>query len=194
MDKKDGPVVDEPIVGEPRLVQVFWGNGRGKTSAALGTAVRALGHGLSVHLIRFFKGGSGAHADADECGELVALCKCDNFSYEQFGVSSWIVGTPTPAQREAGRKALAASAMTIASGEYDLVILDEILYAVSLDVIEASDLLKLLEQRAPRTEVILTGSHLRLPEIEAVADQVTEVKKIKHPYDRGILARKGIDC
>lgn len=186
MDRQKGT-----MAGEPRLIQVFWGNGRGKTSAALGTAVRALGHGLSVHLIHFFKGGSGS--GADECGELVTLRRFDDFSYQQFGISSWIAGKPTLEQRKAGQQALEASARTIASGEYDLVILDEILYAVSLDVIEVADLLKLLTQKAVQTEVILTGSHLRLPEIEAVADQVTEIKKIKHPYDQGIIARKGID-
>ncbi|MCD5416103.1 cob(I)yrinic acid a,c-diamide adenosyltransferase [Candidatus Bipolaricaulota bacterium] len=188
MGKENGP-----IERELRLVQVFWGGGRGKTSAATGTAVRALGHGLNVHLIHFFKGGSGTDAEADEYGELVALRRFDNFSHEQFGISSWIAGKPTPEQRKAGQEALEVSTKTIASGEYDLVILDEILYAISLDVIEVSDLLKLLTLRSPQTEVILTGSHLRIPEIEEVADQVTEIKKVKHPYDRGISARKGID-
>jgi cob(I)alamin adenosyltransferase len=173
------------------LVQVFWGDGKGKTTAALGTALRALGHGFRVHLIQFFKGGS--KSDFQEYGELIALRRFDNFSYEQFGISDWIMGKPTSEQREVGRRALEASERAISSGEYDLVILDEILYAIQLRVLSTAEVLELLKHEAPRTEVILTGSRQRLSEIEAAADLVTEVKKIKHPFDRGTLARKGIE-
>ncbi|MGQ9476980.1 MAG: cob(I)yrinic acid a,c-diamide adenosyltransferase [Candidatus Bipolaricaulia bacterium] len=199
------------------LLSLYWGDGKGKTTAALGLALRALGHGFRVHLIQFFKGGSksgfqredpvargGAMSDGvgrqearlrDPCeyGELIALRRFENFSFEQFGVSDWIIGEPTPEQKELGRRALAASKEAISSGGYDLVILDEILYAVSLRVLSVDDILGLLEQKAPKTEVVLTGSHQRLPELEALADLVTEFRKIKHPYDRGIKARKGIE-
>ncbi len=177
--------------GELGLVSLYWGDGKGKTTAALGTALRALGHGYRVHLIQFFKGGS--KSGFQEYGELIALRRFERFSYEQFGISDWIRGEPTAEQKEVGRKALEASRRAISSGEYDLVILDEILYAASLGILATTDILELLEQKAPQTEIILTGSHKRLPELEAVADLVTEVKKIKHPYDRGIKARKGIE-
>ncbi|MFQ6090852.1 MAG: cob(I)yrinic acid a,c-diamide adenosyltransferase [Candidatus Bipolaricaulia bacterium] len=172
------------------LVSLYWGDGKGKTTAALGMALRALGHGLRVHLIQFFKGGDKKF---QEYGELIALRRFSNFSYEQFGVSDWIVGQPTEEQIEVGQRALKAAGWAISSREYDLVILDEILYAIALNVLKAEDVLKLLEQKAPRTEVILTGSNKRLPEIEDVADLVTEIKKIKHPFDKGIKARKGIE-
>jgi len=171
------------------LVSVFWGDGKGKTTAALGMALRALGHGYRVHLIQFFKGGP----NFQEYGELIALERFDDFSCEQFGISDWIVGEPTFEQREVGRRALEAAGRAISSGEYDLVILDEILYAIQLNVLAAAEVLELLRQKAPRTEVVLTGGHERLPEIEAAADLVTEVKKVKHPFDRGVLARKGIE-
>ncbi|HIC95385.1 TPA: cob(I)yrinic acid a,c-diamide adenosyltransferase [Candidatus Bipolaricaulota bacterium] len=173
------------------LISLYWGDGKGKTTAALGLALRALGHGLWVHLIQFFKGGS--KAGFQEYGELIALRRFERFSVEQFGVSDWIIGEPTPEQREVGQRALAASERAISSGEYDLVILDEILYAVSFGVLSVDDILDLLRQKAPQTEVVLTGSHRRLPELEAVVDLVTEVKKVKHPYDRGIKARKGVE-
>lgn len=173
------------------LISIYWGEGKGKTTAALGLALRALGHGFRVHLIQFFKGGS--KAGFQEYGELIALRRFDRFSVEQFGVSDWIIGRPTPEQLGVGRRALAASREAISSGEYDLVILDEILYAVSLGVLSVEDILQLLRQKAPKTEVVLTGSHVRLPELEAVADLVTEVRKVKHPYDRGIKARRGIE-
>jgi len=173
------------------LVSVYWGDGKGKTTAALGMALRALGHGLRVHLIQFFKGGS--KSGFQEYGELLALRRFERFSVEQFGISDWIVGQPTEEQREVGRRALEAAERAISSREYDLVILDEILYAISLKVLKVEDVLKLLERKAPHTEAVLTGSHRRLPEIEAVADLVTEVRKVKHPYDQGIKARKGIE-
>ncbi len=177
--------------GHLGLIQIFWGDGKGKTTAALGTAVRALGHGFKVHLIQFFKGGS--KSDFQEYGELRVLQKCERFSVEQFGISDWIIGEPTPEQRAVGKAALAAAREALSSGEYDLVILDEALYAVQLGVLTSAEVLEALRNKAAHTEAILTGSHRRLPELEAVADLVTEVRKIKHPYDRGITARKGIE-
>lgn len=173
------------------LISVYWGRGKGKTTAALGTALRALGHGYRIHLIQFFKGGS--KAGFQEYGELIALRRFERFSVEQFGISDWIRGEPTEEQREVGRRALQAAERAISSGEYDLVILDEILYAVSLKVLAVQDVLQLLKKKAPQTEVILTGSHERLPEIEAVADLVTEMRKMRHPYDQGVIARRGVD-
>jgi len=157
----------------------------------MGMALRALGWGLRVHLIQFFKG--GPKSDFREYGELLALRGFANFSWEQFGVSDWIRGEPTPEQRSVGRRGLEASRRAISSGEYDLVVLDEILYGVQLGVFSTEEVLELLGHKAPATEVVLTGSHRRLPELEAVADLVTEVRKIKHPYDRGLTARRGFE-
>lgn len=177
--------------GDLRLVTIFWGDGKGKTTAALGMAVRALGHGFRVHLIQFLKGGPTGTSLVG--GELKALEGIEGFSVERFEASEWIVGELTPEQNAAVQKALDASERAISSGEYDLVILDEILYAIPLKILTVEDILGLLRQKALRTGVILTGSWQRLPEVEEVADLVTEVKKVKHPYDKGITARKGVE-
>lgn len=190
--------------GKLGLVQMFWGDGKGKTTAALGMGLRAAGWGLRVHMIQFFKGGTkkegvtkgkGTEERAQrwEYGELRALKCLENFTTEQFGISGWIIGEPTKEQKEAILKALEASAKALSSGDYDMVILDESLYAVSLGVISTDDLIKIIKDKAPNTEVVLTGSQRRIPQIEAIADLVTEVRKIKHPFDKGIKARRGTE-
>jgi len=173
------------------LVQMFWGDGKGKTTAALGMGLRAAGWGLRVHMIQFFKG--QGHISKWEYGEIKALKGLENFTVEQFGISSWIIGEPTKEHKEVALKALEASAKALASGDYDMVILDESLYAVSLGVIGADDLIKIIKNKAAKTEVVLTGSRKRLPQIEEIADLVTQVKKIKHPFDKGIKARLGTE-
>lgn len=178
---------------EMGLVQMWWGDGKGKTTAALGMALRALGHGFRVHLIQFLKGGIKGVEAFREYGELKALRCFENFSFEQFGVSEWLIGQPTEGHLEAGRKALEAAARALSSGKYDMVIVDECLYAVQMGVITPEDLIKAVQSKASKTECVLTGSHKRLPEIEEIADLVTEVRKIKHHFDKGIKARFGTE-
>jgi cob(I)alamin adenosyltransferase len=175
------------------LVQMWWGNGKGKTTAALGMGLRALGRGFRVHLIQFLKGGITGVEAFEEYGELKALQRFENFSFERFGMPEWLIGKPTEGHLEAGRKALAAAERALTSGRYDMVIVDECLYAVQMDVISSTELIDVVQCKAPKTECVLTGSHKRLPEIEAMADLVTEVRKIKHPFDRGIKARLGTE-
>ena len=175
------------------LLQMWWGDGKGKTTAALGMGLRALGRGLKVHLIQFLKGGITGVEAFEEYGEIKALKRFENFSYERFGMPQWLIGKPTESHLEAGRKALEATAKALASGEYDMVIVDECLYAVQMGVIKAEDLIRVVKNKAPHTECVLTGSHKRLPEIEEIADLVTHVKKIKHPFDKGIKARLGTE-
>jgi cob(I)alamin adenosyltransferase len=175
------------------LVQMWWGNGKGKTTAALGMGLRALGRGFRVHLIQFLKGGISGVEAFEEYGELKALKRFENFSFERFGMPEWLIGKPKDGHLEAGRKALAATARALHSGQYDMVIVDECLYAVQMEVIASHDLIDIVKQKAPKTECVLTGSHKSLPEIEAIADLVTEVRKHKHPYDKGIKARIGTE-
>ncbi|MBI1743328.1 cob(I)yrinic acid a,c-diamide adenosyltransferase [Candidatus Acetothermia bacterium] len=175
------------------LVQMWWGNGKGKTTAALGMGLRALGRGFQVHLIQFLKGGISGVEVFEEYGELKALKRFENFSFERFGLHEWLIGKPNEGHLEAGRKALAATDRALSSTKYDMVIVDECLYAVQMEVISASDLIAVVKRKAPKTECVLTGSHKRLPEIEEIADLVTEVRKIKHPYDKGIKARFGTE-
>ncbi len=167
------------------LVQMWWGDGNGKTTAALGMGLRALGRGFRVHLIQFLKGGIRGVEAFEEYGELRALKRFENFSFERYGMPEWLIGKPSEGHIAAGRQALEATARALSSGEYDMVIVDECLYA--------EDLIKVIKNKAPHTECVLTGSHKRLPEIEEIADLVTHVKKIKHPFDKGIKARVGTE-
>ncbi len=173
------------------LVQVFWGNGKGKTTAALGTALRACGNNYKVHLIQFMKNGTG-DSEIDHPGEIKALEKFPSFSYKRFGAGSWIIGKPKPHHIEKLNEAFDYLKSSLTQ-DYDIIIADEILYAIQLNLLEESRLVDLIKSKPKNKELILTGSHIPLPTIFSFADLVTEIKKIKHPYDSGIMARKGIE-
>jgi len=172
---------------EQGLVQVFFGDGKGKTTAALGEAIRALGNGLKVHLVQFMK--------PNETGEIVALKEFPNFSFKQFGAEKWYKEDDKESVAE--HKKAAKDALTYLKScfdkDYDIIIADEILYAVQFSLISENDVIKLIKEKPKEKELILTGSHKPFPEIFKFADLITEVKKIKHPFDRGIAARKGIE-
>lgn len=167
------------------FVQVYTGDGKGKTTAALGLALRAAGAGLKVYIGQFIKNA--------EYSELKALQRfADSITIEQFGRGCFIRGEPCQADRDAAHQALAAIGEVLASGAYDLVIADEANVAVVLQLISEDDLLALIERRPPQVELVLTGRGAP-PSVMARADLVTEMRLVKHYYDRGILARKGIE-
>lgn len=172
---------------EQGLVQVFFGDGKGKTTAALGTAVRALGQGFAVHLVQFMK--------PIETGEIISLKKFPNFSFKQFGVNKWYKEEDKESIAE--HKKAAEDALVYLQScfndDYDIIIADEILYAVQFSLISEEDVIKLIKNKPKDKELILTGSHKPFQEIFKLADLITEMKKIKHPFDRGIKARKGIE-
>ena len=172
------------------LIQVFWGNGKGKTTSALGTALRAAGNGYSVHLVQFMKNGTG-DPEIDYPGELRALERFSNFTFKRFGTGSWVIGKPSPLHIEKVKEAY--DYLVSCFSKYDLLIADEILYAVQLGLLQETDILTLLDKKPAKQELILTGSHIPFPAIFERADLVTEIKKHKHPYDKGILARKGLE-
>lgn len=175
------------------LVMVYTGDGKGKTTAALGCAFRALGHGQRVLVVQFFKGDWPV-----VFGELESAKKHDRLEILQLGRGFVkIMGDKKPIEehRAAARQALDLAKEKIFSGKYDLVVLDEVNYAVDyLDVklIELKDVLEILEKKPPATHLILTGRNAK-PEILERADLVTEMKEIKHPYQKGIPAQAGID-
>ena len=173
------------------MVQVFYGNGKGKTTSALGTALRACGNGYKVHLVQFMKNGTG-DAEIDNPGEIRALEKFDNFSFKRFGYGSWIIGKPKPHHIEKVNEAF-TYLQSCFQKDYDIIIADEILYAVQLGLLEETQVIELINSKPKNKELILTGSHVPFPNIFALADLVTEIKKVKHPYDLGILSRKGIE-
>ena len=170
------------------LVQVFTGSGKGKTTAALGTVLRAAGHGFKILLIFFVKGESSQ-------GEFKSLLTLPGVEVSKYGLHKWIRDPDNvkPGEIAEAKKALQAARKAASSGEYDIIVLDEINIAVYFKLITAEDVLTLIKEKAPQTELILTGQKADRRVIEA-ADLVTEMKNVKHPYElQGISARQGIE-
>lgn len=168
------------------LIQVYTGEGKGKTTAALGLALRAAGHGLRVEIIQFLKGWPGY-------GELKSVEHLPTVTIRPFGRSGWVhPDHPEPEDQHLAAQALAHARQVLAVRAADLVVLDEINVALDYGLLELADVLALLDVRPDDVELVLTGRGAH-PEILQRADLVTEVRKIKHPYDQGINARKGIE-
>ena len=171
---------------ERGLIQVYTGAGKGKTTAAIGQAVRACGHGLRAIMIQFMKG-------KIDYGELKAAQSLPNFSIEQYGLPTFVEkGSPSEEDLRLAREGLARAREVIQSGEFDLVIMDEINVAVDYGLIPLDDVLKLMGEKPPTVELILTGRYAH-PQIAKLADLVTEMVDIKHHYESNIQARKGIE-
>jgi len=166
------------------LVQVYTGEGKGKTTAALGLALRAVGQGMKVVIIQFIKGdtGCGEHlfAQKHQPFDIVCLNKGDSF-------------TQTLAElRPVTERTLAFAEQTLKKGEYDMVILDEIFVALSKGLITTPRIVALMDKKPAKVELVLTGRGAPREVIER-ADLVTEMVAVKHPLTRGIRARRGIE-
>jgi cob(I)alamin adenosyltransferase len=169
------------------LVTIFTGDGKGKTTAAIGTAVRAAGYGLRVFIVFFLKGKMFSQ------GEALALERLPNIETASFGASGWIKkGVADPEAFFQARKALEAAGKAIAGGHYDLVIMDEVNGAVDFGLIPVADVIEMVSARPDSVDVILTGRHADSRVIE-MADVVTEMVNVKHAFDNGVKARRGID-
>ncbi len=170
------------------LVHVYFGNGKGKTTSAIGIALRALACNYKVHLVQFMKSGKIS-------SEISALQKFPNFSFKRFGAESWFKPEDKLSleeHRKSAEKAL-SYLKSCFNNDYDVIIADEILYAAQFSLISEEEVISMIKSRPGNIELILTGSHNPIPKIFELADLVTEIKKIKHPFDKGIQARKGID-
>jgi len=168
------------------LIQVYTGNGKGKTTAALGLALRAAGHGLRVVIIQFMKGWP-------HYGELTSLQHLPNVTLRQFGRPEFVDREhPDPEDVRLAHEALEHAGQVIVSGDYDLVILDEVNVALDYGLICLDGLLSLLDTRPEHVELVLTGRGAH-PQIIQRADLVTEMLAIKHPYDARVAGRKGIE-
>ena len=166
------------------MIQVYTGNGKGKTTAALGLALRAAGAGLRVYICQFLKG-------KYYC-ELCSLKKLKNISVEQYGTTCFIRRTPQKKDIALAQAGLAAAKKAIKSNRYSLVILDEINIALKLKLISLEDVLSLIKNTPKKTELVFTGRNAH-PKIIKLADLVSEVKELKHYYNKGIKARRGIE-
>lgn len=168
------------------IVQVYTGNGKGKTTAALGLALRAVGHGLKVIMIQFLKG-------RKYTGEKIISKNIKNFEIKQFGREEFVdPDNPTEEDIALARTALAFAEKIIMEGRHDLVILDEINVAIKFGLISLDAVLNIIKNKPRNVEIVLTGRHAHRKIVEC-ADLVTEMLDIKHPFDKGLLARKGID-
>ncbi|TET17351.1 MAG: cob(I)yrinic acid a,c-diamide adenosyltransferase [Dehalococcoidia bacterium] len=168
------------------LVQIFTGDGKGKTTAALGAVIRALGHGLRVYIVFFMKG-------EYPYGEYNILSELPNVNIARFGSLEFVdPANIKPEEKEQARQALAAAREAVLSGSYDLVVLDEVNLAVAWKLVELDEVIKLISHKPRNVELILTGRKADTKLIQ-LADLVTEMLKIKHPYDEGIKARKGTE-
>lgn len=167
------------------LIQVYYGDGKGKTTAALGLAVRATGQGLKVLFLQFFK--------KNVTGELISLQYLPRITLYQFGSGKFIGNRQW--QEEDYREFLMGwevAKRALHGEDYDLLIMDEFLYAFTYQMLSWDDFFQELSTRNPKVEVIITGRKI-LPQLVDYADLITNMTLIKHPYQQGIPARKGIE-
>lgn len=169
----------------PGCVHAYTGDGKGKTTAALGLALRAAGAGWNVFIGQFAKG--------SRCSELTALERfSDRVAVRQFGRACFIGRQPERADVDTAQLGLAECREVALSGDYRLVVLDEINVAVALGLIPLDDLLNLIDVRPDPVELVITGRWAHRNVIDR-ADLVTEMQEVKHYYHQGVLARTGIE-
>jgi cob(I)alamin adenosyltransferase len=171
------------------LIIVYTGKGKGKTTAALGIALRATGYGKKICMIQFIKG-SWHYGEMDSSKRLEP-------EFEIVAIGKGFVGiiddkSPKEDHEKIAKEAVRISNEKIQSGKYDIVILDEINYAVNLGLIPVEDVLNIIRLKPQEMDLVLTGNYAKDKVIE-IADLVTEMKEIKHPFQQGIKAKKGID-
>lgn len=168
------------------ILAVYTGEGKGKTTAALGTVFRALGHGHKVVVIQFIKGGwpCGEHALADSfAGQLELHVTGKGFTWKSENLAE---------DTALAQQAWQLARQTIVAGQAQLVVLDELTYLIRYGMVEEEEILAVLANRPPAMHIVVTGRHAS-PQLIAAADLVTEMKAVKHPYKSGIAAQKGFD-
>jgi cob(I)alamin adenosyltransferase len=167
------------------MVHVYTGDGKGKTTAAIGLAIRAIGAGFKVLIVQFIKNG--------EYSEIKALSKfSDSIIIKQFGLGHFIKGVPSAEDFNAAQIGIEETESIVRSGKYNMVILDEANVAVKLGLFSVDDLLYIINNKPDNVELIITGRDAEQKLIEK-ADLVTEMKEIKHYFRKGVVARVGIE-
>jgi len=167
------------------IVQVYTGNGKGKTTAAIGQAMRAAGHGWKVAMIQFMKG--------REYGELKSTRSVDGFLIEQYGRDEFVdPRNPAQVDIDYALKGWERAMELVSGGDVDLLILDEINVAVSFGLIPVEKVVEFIKSKPVQLDVILTGRYAP-EEVLALADTITEMKEVRHHYNSGVKAREGIE-
>ena len=165
-------------------IHIYTGDGKGKTTAAFGLAVRALCAGKSVYIGQFVK--------SMKYNETRMVEKFDRIRIEQFGNGCMLAREADGEDVRMAHEGIMTCADILSSGEYDVVILDELTIALFLGLVRLEDILSLLRNKLPETEVVITGRYVPQELIE-IADLVTEMREVKHYYQQGVLSRDGID-
>lgn len=173
MNKQDG------------CIHIYTGNGKGKTTAALGLALRAIGAGKKVFLGQFVK---SMDYSEDKAIEILK----DHITHRKFGLDCFIINKPSEKDIEAAKKGLFHMHEVLKSGDYDIIIFDEANIAIHFELFSADDLIKVLESRSPEAEIIITGRYAP-KELIDIADLITEMVEVRHYYNQGREAKIGIE-
>jgi cob(I)alamin adenosyltransferase len=177
--------MDGEIHLEKGIVHVYTGPGKGKTTVALGLGLRAAGAGFKVHMLQFMKG--------RRYSEIGSIEKIPNFTISQHGRDDFVSKEkPEQIDIDMAKEGFEKAKKIVKNNNHDMVILDEINVAVDYSLISVNDVLKLIDEKPEKLELVLTGRGAH-PEIVKVADLVTEMLEIKHPYQQGVIGRKGVD-
>lgn len=166
------------------FIHLYTGNGKGKTTAAIGLAIRAVGAGKKVFIGQFVKG--------MQYSELVTFARLPEINVRQYGSDCFIENNPTDKDIEAAHKGLKEVESIIANNKYDVIILDEICIALYYNLFTIEDFAAVLSRKNENTEIVLTGRYAH-PFLYEIADLITEMKEVKHYFNRGVQARKGIE-
>lgn len=174
------------MINQLGLIQVYTGDGKGKTTAALGLALRASGHGLKILMLQFLK-------DDPHYGEFIAKGNIPNFTLEQVGRNDFVNFTnPDIIDINLAKSGFEKAKQAILSGEYDIVILDEFTLVMKYKLVNFDEVLNFLKLPRPQTEIIITGRYAP-QELIQIADLVTEMKNQKHYFSQGVNTREGVD-
>ncbi|MGQ9653385.1 MAG: cob(I)yrinic acid a,c-diamide adenosyltransferase [Thermodesulfobacteriota bacterium] len=179
--------MDEGLTEDRGLIIVHTGNGKGKTTAAFGLALRAAGHGMRVLVLQFLKGQKGV-------GIVHALSKASlPITVSRFGRPGYVHSRVCePLDKILALEGLWVLRRAMESGDYDMIILDEINVAIYFGLLELQDVLELIREKPPRLHLVLTGRYAPKEFLE-IADSITEMKEVKHHYSQGVQAQKGIE-
>lgn len=174
------------MINQLGLIQVYTGDGKGKTTAALGLALRASGHGLKTLMLQFLK-------DDQQYGEFIAKGNIPNFVLEQVGRNDFVdFANPNIIDVDLAKAGFEKAKQAILSGEYDIVILDEFTLIMKYKLVDPDEVLSFLKSSRPQTEIIITGRYAP-QELIQLADLVTEMKNEKHYFSQGVNTREGVD-
>ncbi len=165
-------------------IHLYTGNGKGKTTAALGLAIRAVGANKRVFIGQFVKGMHYA--------ELESIARFPEITINQYGLDCFIENQPTQNDIDAARNGLSEVAKIMSQNKFDMIILDEICIALYYHLFEIDEVINLLSERTSETEIILTGRYAPT-ELYNIADLITEMREVKHYFHQGVIARKGIE-